>query len=639
MGYVTPTGKREISCTWQCHRDRPTPSSEPGTDYAGPTSGGYGSPCYAPDNGTVADVKHSNTSATGRYVKINLDDGKGTRTLHMAEVWVAVGQRVARGQQVGKVGGSANGSDRGVGNHAHQTLWPTHAYAFGSNATLDFDKYVGEIISAGYQRLVGANGANYRSEPKGASTKVDTFKPGTVTDWDGWIHGESVEGNDVWFRGRYTGGWSWSGGFTDPGTHDLEDLNPKAPTLQPNQRIAVPAGANGRKEPRRDAEFVMSVPGGGIGTFDGWIHGEEVEGNDVWIRGAGEDHAWYWIGGWEDPTTHNIPDMNPVAPPVSSNRIVGANSANVRETPWLTSPSVLSEQPNSTIIMKGYVVNAEPVQGNAVWFVREDGRYMWSGGFTSQDTAGLLLMATPPKPEPADNLDNPANLPEYTPVWAEAHKGLEAPLGFQPDGTRAPRTSKGSPPVPTTGVISYLILHHCATTVDQLYWFSTKNSRDVCPSYYFRPSGKVFELIRPGAKPATTGAQWNWRSISIEMLNSSGAPGWELTDAQREMAAHLAVRMREAVVYEGGVWDGAPIDFVIDRQHVIGHNEALPGTTECPGPDMDADWIVSRALELWAEKYPPVPEPTTAIIDREDAEEVLAAAERTAAIMRDVLGK
>lgn len=636
MGYVTPTGKREISCTWQCHRNRNPPSSEPGTDYAGPTSGGYGSPVYAPHNGTVADVKHSNTSATGRYVKINLDDGRGTRTLHMAEVWVAVGQRVARGQQIGKVGGSANGSDRGVGSHAHQTLWPTHAYAFGSNATLDFDKYVGDEAVAGYQRQVGANGANERDRPSPAGTKLRTFPPGTIADFDGWIRGDAHEGNNVWFRGRYSGTWFWSGGFTDPGTHDLQDLNPVAPEVHPDQRKVGPGGANGRPDPSTAQAITQTLEPGSVWTFKAWIHGQSVEGNDVWFQGANSGD-WFWSGGFEDKGTHNLADANPVEPPKSQNRIVGVATANIRAVPWLNSPNVGSEPSNAAVTMKGYVLNAEAVEGNALWFVREDGRYMWSGGFTSQSTDGLTLMATPPKPADSADYHNPAGLPEYTPVWDEAIKGLEAPLGFQADGTRAPRTSKGNPPVPTTGVISYLGLHWTGVLPRQLYYFSTKNDRDVCPSYYFDDQARVYEMIRPGAKPATTGPEWNWRHVSVEIQMLAGSP--TISRDQQEKAARLAVRMQEATVYEGGVWDGAKIDFMISRASILGHNEMLPGSTTCPGPDMDIDWIVARALELWNEKHPPEPQPTEVTMPREDAEKALAAAESIAATMRTALGK
>lgn len=74
------------------------------------------------------------------------------------------------------------------------------------------------------QRTTGPNGANQRPAPTTASPIVDFLDPGVVGTFDGWTHGENVQGNDVWFRGAFSGWWSWSGGFTDAGVHDLPAL-------------------------------------------------------------------------------------------------------------------------------------------------------------------------------------------------------------------------------------------------------------------------------------------------------------------------------------------------------------------------------------------------------------------------------
>ena len=107
MPYALPAGDVPVSDTWQGHKNRNPPSSEPGTDYAC----AYGTILVAAASGTIADLKTSNGSATGRYVTIDLDDGRRTRYLHMSEIWVGVGQRVNQGDHVGKSGASANGSD------------------------------------------------------------------------------------------------------------------------------------------------------------------------------------------------------------------------------------------------------------------------------------------------------------------------------------------------------------------------------------------------------------------------------------------------------------------------------------------------------------------------------------------------
>lgn len=134
MGYLLPTTTDWVTCSWQCHRDRNPPSGEPGTDYGAD----YGSPLYAVGNGSVTYVKQDNSGAMGRVVQYRLDDGRETRSLHLSEVWVGVGDRVARGQQIGRTGGSGHGSDHGYGSHVHQTLWPGAAWAAD---TIDFEQY------------------------------------------------------------------------------------------------------------------------------------------------------------------------------------------------------------------------------------------------------------------------------------------------------------------------------------------------------------------------------------------------------------------------------------------------------------------------------------------------------------------
>ena len=59
-GYLRPTTTTRVSCGWQCHRDRPKPSSEPGTDYAC----AYGSSLVAPEDGVIVDLSTRTAGAT-----------------------------------------------------------------------------------------------------------------------------------------------------------------------------------------------------------------------------------------------------------------------------------------------------------------------------------------------------------------------------------------------------------------------------------------------------------------------------------------------------------------------------------------------------------------------------------------------
>jgi murein DD-endopeptidase MepM/ murein hydrolase activator NlpD len=137
MGYALPSTTDWVTASWQAHKDRNPPSSEPGTDYGS----NYGAPLYAVEDGVVTLVSHSNGGGTGRFIQILLDDGRETRSLHLSEVWVGAGERIARGEQIGRTGGSGFGNDHGYGSHVHQTLWPGRAWAA---PTIDFAAHVGD---------------------------------------------------------------------------------------------------------------------------------------------------------------------------------------------------------------------------------------------------------------------------------------------------------------------------------------------------------------------------------------------------------------------------------------------------------------------------------------------------------------
>jgi murein DD-endopeptidase MepM/ murein hydrolase activator NlpD len=589
MPYVLPTNTDYVSCSWQCHRDRPTPSSEPGTDYAC----GYGSPIYAPGNGTVVDVNHSNGGGTGRYCAIDMDDGRRTRALHMSEIWVSNGQRVSAGQQIGLSGASGYGDDWYYGPHLHQTLWDGHYYSFCSSCTIDFAPFVGPAVLAPNQRQVGANSANGRGDPSTANPPVgDALAPWTVGNFDGWAYGENVSGNNLWYRGT-SGRWFWSGGFTEVSSHDLTDLN--APVaLEPHQRKAL-TYVNGRQEPNTTSAVIASLDVGAIGNFDGWINGQSVEGEIRWLRGV-ESRAFYSLKYLDPQNVDGLTDLN--TPVASDERTNGENDTNVRGGPFTTFSVIDSIAPGEVVEMSGWA-HGESVQSIDVWFrIAADNNWAWSGGFTSQATDGLDQILTLPTPP---NANNPRGLPEYLPVNPAAVIGLEAPLGYNEDGSPASRALCGDDDV--SPVIDRAIIHHTGTTADQLDYFSYKNDRSSCPTWYVRPSGERIELIRPGHKPASTGPDWNCRSVAWEVLNETGDPTWLIPELARRAVAEDIAWLRE---FDGGELDGVPVSFKIDAEHVIGHNTALPGATICPGPDMDVPGIIAMAQAIWDEKHPPI---------------------------------
>jgi hypothetical protein len=136
MAYAYPDGTY-VSASWQSHKDRTPPSAEPGTDYGC----AYGTPILAPDAGRVRYVQTSPAGGTGRYVWMDLDDGRSARALHLSRVDVAAGTRVSKGQRLGLSGASGYGSDYYYGPHEHQTLLPTTTTALAQS--IDFALYVG----------------------------------------------------------------------------------------------------------------------------------------------------------------------------------------------------------------------------------------------------------------------------------------------------------------------------------------------------------------------------------------------------------------------------------------------------------------------------------------------------------------
>ncbi|UQT01722.1 endolysin [Microbacterium phage Morrill] len=175
-GYLRPTTTPTVSCSWQCHRDRPTPSTEPGTDFAC----AYGSQLFAPEDGIIVDAKTSTSGATGRYITIDLNDGQRIRLLHLKSIVKGVGSRVKRGDLIAYSGASGFGKEWGYGAHVHVTLWATHSYTFGRSATLDFFKQMGadnDGTGLSYSQEV-ANQQAWMNQARGEKLVIDGYLGG-----------------------------------------------------------------------------------------------------------------------------------------------------------------------------------------------------------------------------------------------------------------------------------------------------------------------------------------------------------------------------------------------------------------------------------------------------------------------------
>lgn len=231
----------------------------------------------------------------GNEVRIRAADGVVYRYLHNRE-FIRTGGSVAEGEAIAYQG--ATGAV--TGKHCHFEIWSNGQRGSAVNPRI----FMAQLIAAGAadigagQRTANAV-VNRRREATSASAIAgDPLQPGDVGNFTGWKHGESVEGNNVWFQGT-SGNWFWSGGFEEgANTAGLKDLNPKAPpAVSPTQRVVGSDIVN-----RRIGDASSSAPAGeplqpgDVGNFTHWTRGESVDGNNVWFKGTSGDY--FWSGGF-----------------------------------------------------------------------------------------------------------------------------------------------------------------------------------------------------------------------------------------------------------------------------------------------------------------------------------------------------
>jgi N-acetyl-anhydromuramyl-L-alanine amidase AmpD len=136
--------------------------------------------------------------------------------------------------------------------------------------------------------------------------------------------------------------------------------------------------------------------------------------------------------------------------------------------------------------------------------------------------------------------------------------------------------------------IDTLQIHHATTkSLSGLRSLMSPGGRRVSANGAMGTDGHLVRVVPEGMRAFTSATEYDARSITVEVCNTSLEPAWGISDACHERLARLAAEMHHQY--------GMPLD----RKHVIGHRE-VPGTyaTACPGPSMRLDWIVQRAREI-----------------------------------------
>lgn len=352
---------------------------------------------HSPEDGRVIYAGYN--GQYGNEVRVRGNSGKIHRIGHHSRFLVSVGQNVSKGQAVGVLGATG----MVTGPHCHwevRTGSESGSYEDPGAWVVRMNTSVASVSSG--QRTVGDGGAKRRAQPTTKSESKDpALAAGEVGNFNGWIHGENVSGNDVWYRGT-SGDWFWSGGFREGANGTgLEDLNPAK--ITPTQRKAGPEGVKRRAEPTTaSASMDNPLAAGDIGNFDGWINGEVVSGNGVWFRGSSGNY--FWSGGFEDKGTHDLADLNPKAPTLSSSqrKVLEGKTATRRSEPTSKSAEAGAYLDSGVVGNFNGWTHGEAVNGNDIWFRGTSGDWFWSGGFEGGSNTAGLPEITIPKPTTAE---------------------------------------------------------------------------------------------------------------------------------------------------------------------------------------------------------------------------------------------
>lgn len=110
------------------------------------------------------------------------------------------------------------------------------------------------------QRKAGAK-VRYRKAPNTQAEILQEYASGDILNFSQFTHGESVSGNNIWFKGAISGGYAWSGGFESQSTEGLtEEKSASAPIT------VTPVSSDTKYSFTKDFDFVEYLPAG-IGNF------------------------------------------------------------------------------------------------------------------------------------------------------------------------------------------------------------------------------------------------------------------------------------------------------------------------------------------------------------------------------------
>jgi len=193
------------------------------------------------------------------------------------------------------------GTSAGSSRHLHFEV-RVAPYGFSNRVNPEPYFTAKAVLEAHQRQVLSTLPVRRRVAPSTTAAEAgEPLEPGEVGNFNGWIKGESVSGNNVWYRG-ISGHWFWSGGFTNTGTLGLVDLNPvSAPKIT---RTVKPAVANVRNLPTTSGtEVIATLDADSVVEVTGYTKGLAVSGIDTWFRLAA---GWAWAGGFTSQSTTGL---------------------------------------------------------------------------------------------------------------------------------------------------------------------------------------------------------------------------------------------------------------------------------------------------------------------------------------------
>jgi hypothetical protein len=390
------------------------------------------------------------------------------------------------------------------------------------------------------QRRAGVNPINRRSEPKTSAAKIEPMiQPGAVVNMVGWMNGEVVDGNTVWFKAA-DNTWSWSGAFTSTSTENITNLNAPPPTPTPTptptpapedeRTVAAVDGFRRSAPTRNSASDPVMLKAGSTVKIAGWVTGEVIEGIGTWYK-LFNTNLYAWAGVFTKTSTAGLEDLN------------------------------------TSSVLPGPVPDT--------------GRTSVAELIPNWDEAGPATNPTFPRPlMVTGRYQLPASINETS--------ATVSPNGYTVGRPTLPESTTLPP-------VNHFVLHHVAGTSLSGAINTLSGSKGAPTASYVVQDKNLVAMVPEDCAPWTNG-RWksNLHSITFEMVNAGGTsssgflpPSDETCETVAHAMARACMRWNMAVDLEYGI-------------NVFGHKDVSKSPTACPGA-LDVKKVVARANEIMAE--------------------------------------